>query len=123
MDISDVVRVKEVLSDNDADDDKRKNDKLQAAAEVEEQIGPIYCLVNNAGVIHRTPCLVKNGSIEVSSHSLLVLVVSLHCEWIGLDEDCECECCGDPECDIHHLPLDGCHQERSCCQHVLHYGK
>lgn len=46
VDISDVERVKE------------------AAAEVEAQIGPIYCLVNNAGVIHRTPCLIKNGSIE-----------------------------------------------------------
>ena len=47
----------------DSNDDS--HDELQAAAEVEAQLGPIYCLVNNAGVIHRTPCLIKNGSIEV----------------------------------------------------------
>jgi len=36
----------------------------EAAAEVESEMGPIYCLVNNAGVIHKTPCLIKNGSTE-----------------------------------------------------------
>jgi len=35
-----------------------------AASQVEAQLGPIDCLVNNAGVIHRTPCLLKNGKIE-----------------------------------------------------------
>jgi len=36
----------------------------QAAVQVEEELGPIDCLVNNAGVIHGTPCLIKNGNIE-----------------------------------------------------------
>ena len=40
-------------------------DQLEAAAEVEAQLGPIDCLVNNAGVIHKTPCLMKSGNIEV----------------------------------------------------------
>jgi len=46
VDVSDTWRVKE------------------AATEVETEMGPIYCLVNNAGVIHRTPCLMKNGAVE-----------------------------------------------------------
>jgi len=33
----------------------------EAVKQVEKEMGPIYCLVNNAGVIHRTPCLMKSG--------------------------------------------------------------
>jgi len=36
----------------------------EGVATVESQLGPIECLVNNAGVIHKSPCLMKNGKIE-----------------------------------------------------------
>ena len=39
----------------------------KAATQVESDLGPIDCLVNNAGVVNRTPCLVKNGTIEVQN--------------------------------------------------------
>ena len=37
----------------------------QAAKQVEEDLGPIGCLVNNAGVVNKCPILFKNGSTEV----------------------------------------------------------
>eukprot|EP00091_Calanus_sinicus_P012649 TRINITY_DN28353_c0_g1_i1.p1 TRINITY_DN28353_c0_g1~~TRINITY_DN28353_c0_g1_i1.p1 ORF type:complete len:269 (-),score=77.97 TRINITY_DN28353_c0_g1_i1:62-796(-) len=36
----------------------------KAAKKVEEDLGPIHCLVNNAGRINRVPFLMKNGSTE-----------------------------------------------------------
>ena len=63
VDVSDAERVKKVEPENDALDND--TDTIQAAAAVEEQIGPIACLVSNAGIIHKSPCLMKNGKIEV----------------------------------------------------------
>ena len=43
----------------------------QAAKQVEEDLGPIDCLVNNAGRINQAPFLMKNGSTEVRNRSYI----------------------------------------------------
>ena len=66
MDISDIEQVR------------------KAANQVEYDLGPIDCLVNNAGVVNRTPCLVKNGTIEVQNIWINIQYHHLCQEWLKI---------------------------------------
>ena len=122
VDISDAERVRRV-GRMTLNIDNYDSEEVQAAAAVEAQLGPIDCLVNGAGIVNKSPCLIKNGSIEVFYiGSTWVDQIKYDLILTGLDEDCERERGWDPECHIHHLPLNGQQKKGSCGQLVLYYG-
>ena len=85
-------------------------------ARVESEIGPITCLVNNAGV-STVPCLFKNGGIEVSNEEKSLKIH--HHNVTEVEESCECEHHGNTECDLCHLSSDGVKKVWSCGQHFI----
>ena len=81
---------------------------VQAVASVEANLGPIKCLVNNAG-INMGPCLFKNEPTEVllTLHEHTEDHYTLYTYCSELVESSQREHPGDAECDFCNLPPAG----------------
>ena len=87
----------------------------QAAKQVEEDLGPIDCLVNNAGRINQAPFLMKNGSTEVRNRSYLSKKFLRFFLKSGMVENSECEYNWESQCHLNYLSSDGSQEVWPCC--------